>query len=420
MHTGYVQRQSFPNSLSAGCHTSRVPEPTSPQPTLDAFAEVRGLLLDSGALVRAVAAGRRHGRPAPAWRRVELRPVQVRDARRLQQVCYDDRQAFTSNLDYPDEAAAGVDALLAQPFGNWHVDTAAETLQLRVTKKGKVLLHRSRREAPAPVPAPAHDRVKNRLIDPGDPLFGVLGADAAKRRQVDAFLRLLAPTLDAVADRDPLHVVDLGCGNAYLSFAAHRYLTQQRGSARLTGVDIRDAARARNNAIAVELGAADVSFVAGTIADAALDPGDLVLALHACDTATDEALARAVQWEAPVLVAAPCCHHETAAAIRAAGPPEPYGLIGKHGILRERMADVLTDSLRATLLRLLGYRVDVVEFISSEHTARNVAIRAVRTGGAVDPDLVEQYRQLTGAWGLRPKLAELLSAELTQRHGGEW
>jgi SAM-dependent methyltransferase len=248
----------------------------------------------------------------------------------------------------------------------------------------------------------------------------VLGADAAKRRQVDAFLRVLAPALDAVADRDPLHVVDLGCGNAYLSFAAHRYLSRERGHARLTGVDIRDAARARNTAIAERLEATDVTFVAGTIADAGIDPGDVVLALHACDTATDEALARAVQWGTPVVLAAPCCHHETAAAIRAAGPPEPYGLIGRHGILRERMADVLTDSLRATLLRLLGYRVDVVEFVSSEHTARNVAIRAVLTGGAVDPDLIAQYRQLTHDWGLRPKLAELLSTELTQRHGGEW
>jgi SAM-dependent methyltransferase len=347
--------------------------------------------------------------------------VELKDGRRLQQVCYDDRQAHTSNLAYPAEAAAGVDALLAEPYGNWHVETAESTVQLRVTKKGQAQVHRTSADA-APVPA-THDRVKDRLIDPGDPLFDALGADAAKRRQVDAFLRLLAPTLDAVADREPLHVVDLGCGNAYLSFAAHRYLATQRaerGGARLTGVDLRDAARARNTAIAAKLGAGDVEFVAGTITDAELPPGDVVLALHACDTATDDALARAVRWEAPVVIAAPCCHHETAAAIRAAGPPGPYGLIGKHGILRERMADVLTDSLRATLLRLLGYRVDVVEFVSSEHTARNVAIRAVRTGAAADPDLVAQYRELVQTWSLRPRLAVLLADELTARHGGAW
>lgn len=386
-----------------------------PEPLADALAEVRALLLDAD-LRRAVAAGRRHGTPRPAWRRAELRPVELKDGRRLQQVCYDERQAHTSNLAYPAEAAAGVDALLAEPYGNWHVESADQTVQVRVTKKGQAQVHRERAAAPAPVAK--HDRVKKRLIDPGDPLFGVLGADAAKRRQVDAFLRLLKPTLEGL--QAPLHVVDLGCGNAYLSFAAHRYLSTALGPTRLTGVDLREAARARNTAIAAELGAADVEFVAGTIADADLPPGDLVLALHACDTATDDALARAVRWEAPVVIAAPCCHHETAAAIRAAGPPEPYGLVGRHGILRERMADVLTDSLRATLLRLLGYRVEVVEFVSSEHTARNLAIRAVRTGAPAEPGLVAQYRGLTAAWSLRPRLAVLLSEELTARHGGAW
>lgn len=387
-----------------------------PEPLADALAGVRALLLDPG-LRRAVAAGKRHGSTPPAWRRAELRPVELKDGRRLQQVCYDERQAHTRNLG-PGEVEAGIDALLAEPYGNWHVETSESTVQLRVTKKGLAQVHRTQAVG-ATAPA-THDRVKARLIDPGDPLFDVLGADAAKRRQVDAFLRLLKPTLEAVEGRDPVHVVDLGCGNAYLSFAAHRYLSAKFGAARLTGVDLRDAARARNTAIAAELGATDVEFVAGTIAEAELPPGDLVLALHACDTATDDALARAVRWEAPVVVAAPCCHHETAAAIRAAGPPDPYGLVGRHGILRERMADVLTDALRATLLRLLGYRVDVVEFVSSEHTARNLAIRAVRTGAPAEPGLVAQYRDLTAAWSLRPRLAVLLSEELTARHGGAW
>ena len=388
-----------------------------PSPLSAAVAELRELLLDPG-LRRAVAAGKRHGHPPPAWRRAELRPVELFGGRRLQQVCYDERQAYTSNLAYPDEAAAGVEALLAEPYGNWHVESAEQTVQVRVTKKGQAQVHRER--AAGSVPPAAHDRVKERLIDPGDPLFDVLGADAAKRRQVDAFLRLLTPTLEALKGRDPAHVVDLGCGNAYLSFAAHRYLSTTLGATRLTGVDLREAARARNTAIAAKLDAADVEFVAGTIADAELPPGDLVLALHACDTATDDALARAVRWEAPVVVAAPCCHHETAAAIRAAGPPAPYGLVGRHGILRERMADVLTDSLRATLLRLLGYRVDVVEFVSSDHTARNLAIRAVRTGAPVEADVVAQYREMTASWSLRPRLAALLSEELTVRHGGTW
>jgi SAM-dependent methyltransferase len=385
------------------------------EPLSEVLAELRGLLLDPG-LVRAVGSGRRHRGPAPDWRRVELRPVQLKDGRRLQEVRTDERTAHTRNLD-DAELAAAVDDLLAAPFGNWHLVGAEGTVAVRVTKKGDALVHRN---AAGAVPAESHDRTKQRLLAPDDPLFTELGADAGKRRQVDAFLRLLAPELAAVAGRDPLHVVDLGCGNAYLSFAAQRYLsTVSPVPVQLTGVDLRPAALARNTALAARLGVTGARFVAAGIAEADVPAADVVLALHACDTATDEALARAVGWAAPLLVAAPCCHHETAATLRA-GTTAGYASLLKHGILRERLADVLTDALRALLLRLVGYRVDVVEFVSTEHTARNVAIRAVRTGAPADPALVAEYRSITTEWGLRPRLAALLSTELTQRHGGEW
>jgi SAM-dependent methyltransferase len=382
----------------------------------EVLIELRGLLLEPG-LVRAVASGRRHRGPAPAWRRVELRPVQLKDGRRLQEVRVDERTAHTRNLDDAD-AAAVVEELLDAPFGNWHVVGAEGTVQVRVTKKGEALVHRSAPGAPGQT---SHDRTKKWLLAPDDPLFTELGADAGKRRQVDAFLRLLAPELAAVADREPLYVVDLGCGNAYLSFAAQRYLsTVSSVPVRLTGVDLREAALARNTALAARLGVAEARFVAAGIAEADVPAADVVLALHACDTATDEALARAVGWATPLVVAAPCCHHETAATLRVGGAAHGYASLLKHGILRERFADVLTDGLRALLLRLVGYRVDVVEFVSGEHTARNVAIRAVHTGAPADAGLVAEYRSITTEWGLRPRLAALLSTELTQRHGGEW
>ncbi|MGQ0844818.1 MAG: methyltransferase [Sporichthyaceae bacterium] len=390
-----------------------------PEALTDVVHELRSLLLDP-TLDRAVAAGRRHGQPAPAWRRAELRPVDLKVGRRLQEVRDDGRSPLTRNLEYGPDAAACVEELLALPWGNWHVRTAATTVQVRVTKKGEAQVHREAVAASAvEVPRP-HDRVKARLLEAEDPLFSVLGAGAAKRRQVEAFLRLLSAELDVVAGRDPLHVVDLGCGNAYLSFAALRYLTEgQKRAVRLSGVDRRPEAAQRNAEVAVRLGV-DAAFVAGDIADAEVAPADVALALHACDTATDEALARAVRWETPLIVAAPCCHHEAAATVRSVGAPGAYAAVARHGILRERMADVLTDGLRAMLLRLCGYRVDVVEFVSSEHTARNVAIRAVRTGAAPEEGTLAAYRELTDAWGLRPRLAVLLHDELTQRHGGQW
>jgi hypothetical protein len=204
-------------------------------------------------------------------------------------------------------------------------------------------------------------------------------------------------------------VVDLGCGNAYLTFAAYTYLARAGVDVEVTGVDVREDQRVRNTAIADRLGiGARVRFVAGSIVDAPVDGADLVLALHACDTATDEALARAVGWKARWILAAPCCHHDIATQLRGNAPPTPYQTMVGQPILRERFADVLTDSLRALLLRLSGYRVEVVEFVDSRHTPRNLLLRAVRTDAPADGELRGQYAALTTAWGVTPALAPML------------
>jgi len=216
-------------------------------------------------------------------------------------------------------------------------------------------------------------------------------------------------------EADPLRVVDLGCGNAYLTFAAHRYLTSVRGlPVHLTGVDVKPQSRLHNTAVAAELGISDsTTFVQGDIAEAELEQRpDVVLALHACDTATDDALARAVRWEAPLVLAAPCCHHDVAAQLRRTPAPAPYSQLTRHGILRERFADTLTDAVRATVLRVVGYRVDVIEFVESKHTPRNTLLRAVRTGTDATPRERQELEELTTAWNLRPRLAELLDDRL--------
>ena len=159
--------------------------------------------------------------------------------------------------------------------------------------------------------------------------------------------------------------------------------------------------------MATELGI-EADFVVGSISEAALDRDpDVVLALHACDTATDDALARGVEWQAPLVLAAPCCHHDIAAQLRTTPPPAPFTAITRDGILRERLADTLTDALRAELLREAGYRVDVVQFVESAHTPRNTMIRAV----LVEPagERTSDYDALVETWGVRPKLGELLS-----------
>ena len=391
------------------------------------------MLLDER-LVRAVAAGRRRGE-APRWRRAEVRPVSVKAGRRLQITTYDETQAHTRNEPPGEAAGQAIDALLAEPFGNWHVETADEVTQLRVTKRGDAQVHRARRQRPPdPSPATPHDRPKRRLLSPDDPVWRALGlADETGRikpsrqgkfRQVEEFVRLLAPVIDDALTAGrlspptparPLQVVDLGCGNAYLTFAAFQVLTGQLGlPVQMTGVDVKRQARERNTGIAAKLGwDGQLRFVEGTIASARLDePPDVVLALHACDTATDDALARAVRWRAPLVFAAPCCHHDLQSQLRRSSPPSPYDLLTRQPILRERFADVLTDAVRAALLRLLGYRVDAVEFVASEHTPRNVLLRAVRTGAPAGDELRQKYAELTSAWSVAPALHRLLAAEV--------
>jgi len=400
------------------------------EPLLRALSQIRGHLLDADALVRAVASGRQKG-TTPAWRRAELRYVDLKSGRRLQVTTYDATQAHTHNYAPGDEARDAVDALLDLPFANWHVDTVTQTHQLRVTKPNHAVVHTVERESPVEVEH-AHDRDKDRLLPADDPLFRALGlADGegrikpsrqAKVRQVEEFLRLLDSAITAALEKghlrrptaeDPLRVVDLGCGNAYLTLAAHRFLSDLRGvPVRLTGVDVKEQSREHNTRVAAELGI-DAEFLVGSISGADLDPApEVVLALHACDTATDEALARAVEWEAPLVLAAPCCHHDVAAQLRRAPTPAPYAMLTRHGILRERLADTLTDGLRASLLRQQGYKVDVVQFVESQHTPRNTMLRATRTSRPVAGGGVrKEYDELVAAWGITPRLAVLLGAD---------
>jgi SAM-dependent methyltransferase len=399
------------------------------EPLAAGLARVRAALLDDTVLVRAVGSGRRRV-DRPSWRKVEVRYVDLRAGRVLQVTAYDETQAHTSNHAVGADATAAVDGLLAEPFGNWHVETSEETTQLRVTKRLQASVHTVRRGA-AEAPERGHDRAKPRLLPEDHPVLAAVGiADhhgrvkpsrQAKYRQVEELLRALDSALDdglssgrlrTATAREPLRVVDLGCGNAYLTFAAHAYLADVRNlSVRVVGVDVRAQSRRHNQETADRLGVgSSLSFVQSDIAT--FDPGDaapdVVLALHACDTATDDALARAVEWQTPVVLAAPCCHHDIAAQLRRSATPAPYSLLTRSGILRERFADTLTDALRAGLLRQAGYRVEVVEFVESKHTPRNTLLSAIRTGAAPrEADRVE-LDELTTTWGVRPRLAELL------------
>ncbi len=397
-----------------------------PEELATALADLRPLLTGPD-LVRAVASGARRG-ARPRWSRVELRRVGLRGGERTQVSRTVAGGAPTVVNLGSEDAEATVTELLAEGFGSWYVRAGDRVVQLRVTKKGQAQVHLEQ-APPAPDGPVGHDRVAQHLLPPDDPVLAALGADADKRRQVDAFLRQLAAATRSLreacaTEHRPLRVVDLGCGNAYLTFAAHHWLARQCPDGVLTsGVDVRDDVIARNRELLGRLDLPGLDFVRSGIREAQLpDSPDVVLALHACDTATDDALALAVRAGARVVLAAPCCHHDVQAQIQRAQAqgrtaPEPYQALVRHPILRERFADVLTDAVRADLLRLHGYRVEVVEFIDSRHTPRNALIRARWTGAPATERRRAEYAELVAAWNLQPALARRLAAGEQDRPG---
>lgn len=367
---------------------------------------VRDAVLARDRLVRAVLSGRR-GSP----QKIEIRPVELHGRPRVQINVFEDTRSTTRNLT-PTEFRAEVDELLAMGWRTFRVDTTESTIRARFGKRGRLVGS----EEPAMRSADrGHDRQKHRLLPPDAPflkVLGVAGADGRihadkqrKYRQIDTFLHLLER---AATPGQVVRVADLGCGDAHLTFAAYHYFAAILGvEAHVTGVDVKDDAASRNNDRSRELGWTRLQFVGGRIVDYEPEQApDVVLALHACDTATDDALARAILWRSRLILAAPCCHQHLQAQMSA---PDEYSLLTRHGVALQRLGDLLTDALRASILRMHGYRTDVFEFVGSEHTAKNVMIRAVHTGSTAPPSEAARYRALCEQWKVTPKLEELLS-----------
>lgn len=369
---------------------------------------------------RAVLSGRRRNFH-PEYERVDLRPVRLKD-REFIQIAYNDGRQVTSKNFPLDEVPFR--ELTEAGYSNILVESEGETLSLRISKKGVPLFSQSRNQIEREL---SHDRRKKRLLNPADPFLREVGiADALgvikpsrmdKYKQVEEFLRLLIPTLDDAISAGhierptterPLKIVDLGCGHAYLTFATHQYLKQVGIPVLVLGIDIRATSRDRNNGIAENLGiTSSIKFLAEEISDTSVESADVAIALHACDTATDDAIAWAVNRDVPLTMMAPCCHHDIQTQMKKA--PEPWSIVTRHGIMRERLGDLITDSLRIQLMKLAGYRVDAIEFIGGEHTPRNLMIRAVKTGAQPDSDEFDRYQQMVSMWGVRPVLAAKLN-----------
>jgi SAM-dependent methyltransferase len=284
-----------------------------------------------------------------------------------------------------------------------------------------------------------HDRRKDLPLpaDRPDPFLQQIGimtqegtvraSMRSKYRQINHFLELVIDTAELRGlGHSPLRVVDCGCGSAHLTFAVYHYLNHILGLPTwVTGIDVNEELIAKRLEQSADLGWDGLSFQVSRIIDYQPDVApDVVLALHACDTATDEALAQAVRWGSARIYSVPCCHHHLQRQMSRRTAPTSLAPLLRHGILKQRLGDLLTDTLRGLVLRALGYRTDVIEFVSTEHTDKNLMIRAVRSVRPGDRRArqdtlraAREYRDLVEAWQVRPYLGQLLDKELSDLVG---
>lgn len=387
------------------------------------ISEVALQILKLDELVRVVLSGARKG-AKPSFERIDIRPVLLKEIPHYQVLSNDGRQTTTKNY------LAGelkIDALLNQGYANILVEHLTGSIAIQYSKKDKAIVQRS---TGSNTPELTHDRVKERLLKSSDPFLIEVGISDSKGvikpsrqdkyKQVEEFLRLLWPTLTSAIDSGhiekpsqerPLKIVDLGSGSAYLTFAVHQFLTSQSIPIQIVGVDNRPEFREKNLEIAKKLGISKtIQFKVESISDTTETSADIAIALHACDTATDDAISWAVKSKAKLLLIAPCCHHDIQKQLKET--PEPWSLLTKYGLMRERLSDLLTDTFRAQILKLLGYRVEVIEFIGGEHTPRNLMIRALFTGAKPEREDRNRYEELVNMWKVSPVLSKYLAAEM--------
>ena len=385
----------------------------------DALRSACEKIVDTSTFVRAVLSGRRR-KMQVSFERIDIRLVEIKGVLNLQLMQNDGRVTTTKNIA-PDHDV--VQELLESGYANIMVESVSQVYSIRITKSGDAQVHIEKRESQQVL---SHDKKKDRLLDSSDPFLLEVGISDAKGvikpsrqdkyKQVEEFLRILSPTLNSAISaghiqkptiQSPLNIVDLGCGHAYLTFAAHQFLTNSGIPVKVVGIDVRVESRDRNNAIAKKLGIeSTIEFVAEEISKTTSQPVDIAIALHACDTATDDAIAWAVNGGAQLLLIAPCCHHDIQKQMD--GAPEPWTALTKFGLMKERLADLITDSFRAQLLRLVGYRVEVIEFVAGEHTPRNLMIRAVKTDAKPDAIDTQRYLEMTSQWAVIPALEKKL------------
>ena len=363
--------------------------------------------------------------------KIKIRPVMVKGALLFQETLYEGTKVFHENRD-GRIMIDRIEDLLIQDYKQCELEHQDCRATVLVSKKGRITINRKRTgdigkgpETSARIRM-AHNRVKKYILEEGIPVpflvdLGVQTQDGRvvharydKFRQINRFLEFIEDILPTLSKERTVRIIDFGCGKSYLTFAMYYYLHELKEyDVQITGLDLKEDVIDHCNRLSEKYGYDSLHFLKGDIA-AYEGQGsvDMVVTLHACDTATDHALAKAVRWNAAVILSVPCCQHEVNRQIRC----EELAPVLKYGIIKERIAALVTDAFRAQLLETEGYDVDILEFIDMEHTPKNLLIRAVKqdTGSSrrrKQEKTGEKIAQTAEFLHIKPTLQSLLAKE---------
>ena len=350
--------------------------------------------------------------------KIKVRPVLLKEALWFQVTSYVGKQVLHKNVAKEEAEDIVMDAL-SSAFKQMQLVHCEKTFTVLVNKKQKAVIREAAVKTAVPVDL-QHNRTKQYLIEEGSPVpflveLGVMTKDGAvvrkkydKFRQINRFLEYVRDVEKELPNDRPCTIIDFGCGKSYLTFAMYYYLHEKRGmDVRMIGLDLKEEVISHCNSLAEKFGYENLTFLTGDIKDyEGAKQVDMVVTLHACDTATDYALYKAVNWKAKVILSVPCCQHELNAQIHS----DALAPMLSYGILKERMAALATDAMRAELLKQMGYDTQILEFIDMEHTPKNLLLRAVL--GTTVKELVPtpEYQRFCNALGGTITLERLLKA----------
>lgn len=334
--------------------------------------------------------------------KVKVRPIMLQDQLVFQISRFVGKQVMHENLSASD-AAERIAELMENHFKQLEIETAGFFAVVLVSKKGKITIKKKQRAMePNKKIQLTHNRSKHYILEEGKtvPFLVDLGVQTQegkivhsrydKFRQINRFLEFIEDIVPILPKDRQIHIIDFGCGKSYLTFAMYYYLHQLQGlDIRITGLDLKAEVIANCNKLAKDYGYDQLTFLHGDIADyTGCDKVDMVVTLHACDTATDYALYKAILWQAKVILSVPCCQHEVNSQIAC----EALDGALRYGLLKERLSALFTDALRADILEEQGYETQVLEFIDMEHTPKNILLRAVKRKSASENDTLKSER----------------------------